>query len=76
VPRLMAIPDPPYRLSETMRILYQRSAYLGWMRQVPTVMSCPFVRARHSVAAAAAGTLQSYPCYVVPQTAFGPAYSR
>lgn len=65
---LPGYPDLPYRLSETERILYPRSAYLGWTHQVPTAMSCSFVRARHSVGAEAPVTLQSHPCYVVPQT--------
>jgi hypothetical protein len=65
---LTGYPDLPYRLSETGRILYSRSAYLAWTHQVPTAMSCSFVRARHSVAAEAPVTLQSHPCYVVPQT--------
>jgi hypothetical protein len=31
-------------------------------------MSCSFVRTRHPVGAEALVTLQSHPCYVVPQT--------
>ena len=61
-------PDLPYRLSETERILYSRSAYLGWTHQVPTAMSSSFARPRHSVAAAPPVTLQGHRCYVVPRT--------
>ena len=60
--------DLPYRLSETERILYARSAYLGWTHQVATSMSSSFARPRHSVAGAPPVTLQSHRCYVVPQT--------
>jgi hypothetical protein len=62
------IQTSPYRLSETGRILYPRSAYLGWPHQAPTTTSCDFVRTPYPVAADAPGTLQSHPRYVVSQT--------